>query len=277
MAKFLGKSIIDCYRYFYEGNVFAPYFALLQSSGTGKTTCMRLIENLFPTRYINLGPKNYRTEYDKNYLNQLIEISKDVNGARALYLMKELLLTCVNDLQEPLFFEGYQESEHFSKGEYLKTGIRCICLDEVKILCETPTCCYKTGEERNIFKLLRVALANLGRAHKIVLVVADTDSAVANFAIPSPYRNLSRHITELPNHHLFPVVFHMPFSDLKITEIQKNELEKPEFSMKRLSLYGRPLWSNGKLKPGLLHQIERKLVYKQRMIFKNIWLCWAAD
>ena len=73
MAKFLGKSIIDCYRYSYEGNVFAPYFALLQSSGTGKTTCMRLIENLFPTRYINLGPKNYRTEYDKNYLNQLIE------------------------------------------------------------------------------------------------------------------------------------------------------------------------------------------------------------
>ena len=267
MAKFLGMSIIDCYKYFSEGNTFAPYFALVQSSGTGKTTCMQLIENLFPTRYINLGRKddmrirmNYseeNKEYDKEYLKGLVEIAKEVNETQALELMKKHLLKCVVDLKEPLFFKGLNESTEIPKDEYVNSGIKCICLDEAKILCETPAH-YKTGEKRNVFELLRKALASLGRDHKIVLVVADTVSTVANFV--SPYGSLSRRIKDLPSTNLFPVVFHMPFSDLKITEIQENEKKKPEFSLDRLSLYGRPLWSNVKDKSRLMGLIEFKLV-----------------
>ena len=88
---------------------------------------------------------------------------------------------------------------------------------------------------------MREVLYNLGSEHKIVVVFADTVFTVATFVPPFV---LSQHSNAHPNRNLFPVVFHIPFSDLKITEIEKNEREKPEFSIRRLSLYGRPLWSN---------------------------------
>ena len=77
----------------------------------------------------------------------------------------------------------------------------------------------------------------MGSEHKIVVVFADTVFTVATFVPPFV---LSQHSNAHPNRNLFPVVFHIPFSDLKITEIEKNEREKPEFSIQRLSLYGRP-------------------------------------
>ena len=258
MANFLGKSVIDCYHCFEQRKIFAPYFALLQSSGTGKTTCMGLIENLFPTRYFNFRfKKNYNRKYDEKYLSKLKIIAKIEDEEVALQQMQNLLLTCVINLEKPQFFSGHKESKHFSESEYLSTGIRCICIDEAKVLYETPAF-NKKGENRNVFELLRKALGNLTSSNKIILVVADTVLTVAkdlslNGSLP--------HIREKSNPNLYPVVFHMPFSDLKIPEVLKNDFDsnKPEFSLARLSLYGRPLWSN-KEKRGLLTYIENKLV-----------------
>lgn len=124
MAKFLGKSVIECYSYFRYGRTFAPYFTLVQSSGTGKTTCIRLIENLFPTRYVNLGKKDYwhtrknysaeNKKYDANFLKQLKEIANVANETKALRMMKKLLLSCTDDLEKPLFFPGHEDMEHLS-------------------------------------------------------------------------------------------------------------------------------------------------------------------
>ena len=269
MAKFLGESVKDCRTYFENGSIFAPYFALLQSSGTGKTTCMRLIGNLFPTRYVNLGEgKAGEVQEFKKLYDKLVKIGQLKEEKAALEKMKKFLLCCASNLEEPCFFEGQEGASSFDGKEkdlYLKSGITCLCFDEAKVLCETPAL-YKssTSEKRNVFELLRKALATLG--DRIVLIVADTVSTVANFV--SPHGSLSRHIKSLPSQNLFPVVFHMPFSDLKIPE--KNE--KPEFSIERLSLYGRPLWSHNS-EPNainrLLGLIEHKLVNQTKDTFQK--------
>jgi len=106
---FLVGVVKNCYSLFEQQKIFAPYFALVQSSGAGKTTCMNLICQKFEQNVlINL-------DTDNRFKNQITLAAKVETEQEAFTIIFQLL------------------DEYFPKVDN-KNEICVLCIDEAKWL-----------------------------------------------------------------------------------------------------------------------------------------------
>ena len=234
-----------------ENNVCAPYFALVQSSGSGKTTCMKQIGSMYPSVYIDC-------KKDPELLSKLKDICTISNKMDACAAMVMLL--------DSLF------GKCSGKPDLDPKSPQVLLLDEARVWIETSAN-YKfdsvntpkpesvVGGERsspaskpsampieesdttrNAFHLLRKALRaryvrlNADKNPVDVVVLADTVSRVANFMPTFESQPVSlRHPHEHASVALFPAVTHFP--SVNVFPTTENWL-----SFSNLCKIGRPLW-----------------------------------
>merc|ERR1712137_1290302 len=248
-----------------ENNVCAPYFALVQSSGSGKTTCMKQIGSMYPSVYIDC-------KKDQELLSKLKDIctiSNEMDACTAMVLFLDSL------------FEKCSR-----KPDLDPKPPRVLLLDEARVWIETsanykfdsvntpkpesvvggerPSPASKPSampiEEpdttRNAFHLLRKALRaryvrlNADKNPVDVVVLADTVSRVANFI---PVLEDIPHSLRIPHQHasiaLFPAVTHFP--SVNVFPQSDNFL-----TFSNLCKIGRPLWYSALLSGMLLNSLN---------------------
>lgn len=191
----LARTIVkDCWETFRKQLIFAPYFALVQSSGSGKTTCMKLILKQFPNNlYLNLNStKGYSKDSTK--FKKIIPACANQDYASAKKIIYEYLDSITFEMKEDNLF--------------------VLCIDEAKCMCEAKV--HYHNEEETFLELFRKLLAEYGLLKKIVVVLADTVSTVGNF-VPPPYKyDPHLRISATGEHTLFPVIYNIPFFDVHL-------------------------------------------------------------
>ena len=196
-SEYLEKIVVDCWNIYETGKIYAPYFALVQSSGSGKTTCMKLLSQNqnFIVQYILLNsvePTELATKFE-GMIKQACEITETY----AKGLICEFL--------EKLFdFKGRNNA----------AKIFVLCIDEARWLCDQEAK-YHRNERRTAFELLRKTLCEFTKSleKKLVIVLADTVSVVGNFVLAKSKFNPHMKTNVQPP-TLFPVIYRIPFFDI---------------------------------------------------------------
>ena len=197
-SQYLEQIVCDCWDVYTCGKIFAPYFALVQSSGSGKTTCMKLLsesKNNFVVKYI-LANSEDPTELAEIFENTMKKSCALKQETVAKGLISE-------------FFENLFDSSRTNVDK-----ICVLCIDEARWLCDLKAK-YHDPEPRTGFELLRKTLSEFtaDKTRKLVIVLADTISVVGNF-VPENSKFNPHMKTKLKAPTLFPVIHRIPFFDV---------------------------------------------------------------
>ena len=167
----------------------------MQSSGSGKTTCMKLLprSNNFIVEYIllqsgtDLAPK----------FEDMIEQARNM---------------VVESSAKALISKFFEETFEF-KTNATTSKIFVLCIDEASWLCNKKAK-YRGKEKRTAFELLRKTLYEFcNKERRLVIVLADTVSVAGNFVPPkSQFNTHMKTNVRAPN--LFPVIYRIPFFDV---------------------------------------------------------------
>jgi len=259
------EIIQQCRDAFYQNKIFAPYLAVVQSSGMGKTSCLYEVAQRYThSAYILLSTepsKLWPSEMSQDdqsqsldartsFLDAVQSAALQTDSAQAVHLMqgavKELIKACRNSAGL-----AQAKSERAKPVEGPVQDTMLLILDEASVLCRI-LCHYNAPHNRNAFELFQKVLNIIGKedGDKIVVVVADTTSHVGNFA-PTPQMLTTHARSGDSSSNLFPVVNLPMYFDALAESPNDTALSPPpqgwgKYLFRRKSFlrrFGRPLWN----------------------------------
>ena len=229
---------------------YAPYFAVVQSSGMGKSTA--LFETGKRFRFFLFLLLNTSPDSEKLFPGDSDQLKQARVVAQSFTKQVKRAASCENDLEalEAMMVAIHQvvDSCQETANGGAHEGEMLLVLDEAKTLVEiecqyVPTDMvgkHEPWEKRNAFVLFRKALESYCRNKdpkpRLVVVVVDTVTSVGNF-VP-PMEKVGAHARRIHGTELFPVVYSPLYFDVHA----KEEGSEDQMSLSSQLRFGRPLW-----------------------------------
>ena len=231
--------------------IAAPYLAVVQGSGVGKTTALYELAVQFQhSAFLLLSEDTTKLLPAGAPKNAILSNSKKFREMVELICNAHFPSTAMEGMASVITFaiELCNSSSGITKrdtDEPENTKIKLLVIDEAGWLVGKICASSSKSGEYNAFRLFRKALMIYCLAHpadRLVVVVADTISGVGNF-VPTKYK--------LPDHlrvtyhnqvalNLFPVAHFPLYFDVHAERARELEFR----SLASFQSYGRPLWKN---------------------------------
>ena len=250
--------------------IVAPYLAVVQGSGVGKTTALYELASHFqhssflllsedPIKLLPAGaPKDEIRRNSQTFREMVEPICEITYPGDALKSMEEVVAFTITLCNS---------SSGITKRETGMTGNKSttlLVIDEASWLVG-KICAFNKSQKYNAFRLFQKALrvhCLKNPADRLVVVVADTISGVGNF-VPTEYK--------LPNHlredfheqvalNLFPVVHFPLYFDVHAKQAKDLKFR----SLESFQSYGRPLWKNNSSYNLIIQKVSGKLNPEQK-------------